>query len=210
MRLLVLCDDFWHPAKIPQKGLVGLGKFDFEFDWIEDANDWSAKRMGAYPVTILTKSNNISSTDETPWMTEPVQGAFLDYVKNGNGLLVLHSGTAGYQHTAVLRALMGGVFRDHPEQCPVTVEPRAGHPLTEGCEGFTLKDEHYLMDLDDDQADVFITTSSVHSTQPGGWRRYAGDGRVCVLTPGHNLEVWQHPTYQTLLLNSLYWCSKIS
>jgi type 1 glutamine amidotransferase len=210
MRILVLCDDIWHPAQVPQRGLAGLIKFGFEFDWIEDANDWSVEQMAAYPVVILSKSNNISSTDETSWMTEPVQGAFLDYVKNGNWLLVLHSGTAGYQQTVVLRALMGGVFRDHPEQCLVTVKPQTGHSLTEGCVSFTLIDEHYLMDLDDDQADVFVTTSSDHGTQPGGWRRFVGDGRVCVLTPGHNLEVWQHPTYQTFLLNSLRWCSKIS
>jgi uncharacterized protein len=26
------------------------------------------------------------------------------------------------------------------------------------------------------------------------------------LTPGHNLEVWLHPSYQALLLNTLRWC----
>ena len=208
MRILALCDDKWHPAQVPQKGLADLHKFGFKFDWIENANDWSIEQMAAYPVVILTQSNHVSSTDKSPWMTEPVQGAFLDYVQNGNGLLVLHSGTAGYQQASVLRALMGGVFRDHPDQCPVTVEPLADHPLTGGSESFTLVDEHYLMDLDDDQADIFLNTRSEHGTQPGGWRRYEGDGRVCVLTPGHNLEVWQHPSYQALLLNALRWCSK--
>ena len=208
MRILVLTDDKWHPAQVPQQGLAGLGKFGFEFDWIENSNDWSAERMAAYPVVILSKSNNISSTDETPWMSETIQQAFLDYVKSGKGLLVLHSGTAGYQQALILRALMDGVFREHPDQCPVTVEPLADHPLTEGSEAFTQMDEHYLMDFDDDQADVFFHTKSEHGTQPGGWRRHEGDGRVCVLTPGHNLAVWQHPSYQALLLNALRWCSK--
>ena len=209
MRILVLCDDKWHPAQVPQQGLAGLTEFGFEFDWIENTNQWSAERMAAYPVVILTKSNNISSFDETSWMTETVQDVFLNYVKSGNGLLVLHSGTAGYQQTAVLRALMGGVFREHPDQCPVTVEPLADHPLTDGSESFTLVDEHYQMDLDDQQADVFFNTKSDHGTQPGGWRRQEGNGRVCVLTPGHNLEVWQHPAYQRLLLNALRWCGNI-
>jgi type 1 glutamine amidotransferase len=130
----------------------------------------------------------------------------LDYVRAGRGLLVVHSGTAGYRDTDVLRPLMGGVFLEHPKQCPVTVEPEPGHPLTEGAETFTVQDEHYMMALDDEQADVFLTTGSEHGTQPGGWIRSEGVGRVCVLTPGHNLEVWLHPSYQTLLENALRWC----
>ena len=210
MQILVLCDDIWHPAQVSIKGLAGLSQSGFEFDWIENAAEWSAERMAAYPVTILSKANNFSSADETPWMTDFVQAAFHIYVQNGNGLLVLHSGTAGYERTFVLRALMGGVFREHPEQCPVTTEPLADHPLTAGSDTFTLIDEHYLMDLDDDQVDVFLHTISEHGSQPGGWRKYEGDGRVCVLTPGHNLEVWEHPSYQRLLLNALRWCSKIN
>jgi type 1 glutamine amidotransferase len=194
---------------VPQKGLVALEKFGFEFDWIKNAYDWPAKRMAEYPVVVLTKSNNISSTDETPWMTETIQQAFVAYVQSGKGLLVLHSGTADYQNAKTLRALMGGVFREHPDQCPVRVEPLEGHPLTEGSQAFTLMDEHYLMDFDDNQADVFLVTKSVHGTQPGGWTRTVGKGRVCILTPGHNLDVWQHASYQVLMLNALRWCGKI-
>jgi type 1 glutamine amidotransferase len=208
MNILVLCDDFWHPARIPREGLRTLAGAEFSFDWIENARYWSAERMAMYAVTILTKSNHVSSTDQSDWMTEPVQAAFHDYVCNENGLLAIHSGTAEYAQKPVLRSLLGGVFDRHPEQCPVTIEPLAGHPLSEGSTAFTLKDEHYFMALDDPQADVFVTTRSDHGEQPGGWRREEGIGRVVVLTPGHNLEVWLHPCFQTLLVNSLRWCSK--
>ena len=208
-KILVLCDDIYHPKQVTQKGLAGLKEFGYQFDWIVDANEFLTEWMVAYPVVILSKMNHISSSDETPWITETVQRAFLDYVKNGNGLLVLHSGTVGYEQAFVLRALMAGVFREHPDQCPVTVEPTADHPLTEGSENFTLVDEHYFMDMDDNQVEIFINTSSEHGTQPGGWCRREGNGRVCVLTPGHNLEVWQHPSYQILLHNALRWCSQI-
>ena len=50
--------------------------------------------------------------------------------------------------------------------------------------------------LDDTEADVFMTATSEHGTQPGGWTRTEGAGRVCMLTPGHNVEVWLHPSYQ--------------
>jgi len=207
MRILGLCDDKWHPCEVPQKGLADLRQYGFEFDWIEDTKDWSGERMAQYPVTILAKANQFSAADESPWVTEIIQQSFLDYVQRGKGLMVLHAGTAGYENAKILRGLMGGVFREHPDQCPVTVEPLAGHPLTVGSETFTLMDEHYLMDLDDEQANVFLTTTSEHGTQPGGWTRTEGAGRVCVLTPGHNLEVWQNPSYQAILLNALRWLS---
>ena len=109
----------------------------------------------------------------------------------------------------MLRRLLGGVFDHHPEQCPVTVEPQPGHPLCAGSEPFTLKDEHYFMALDDPQAEVYVTTRSENGVQPGGWRRIVSAGRVVVLTPGHNLEVWLHPSFQALLLNALRWCGKM-
>lgn len=64
-----------------------------------------------------------------------------------------------------------------------------------------------MIELDDAAADVFLETVSEHGTQPGGRTRREGDGRVCVLTPGHNLEVWLHPSYRTLIRNALGWCA---
>ena len=207
MRTLAICDDYWHPARTARGGLSTLGDAGFELDWIEDAGEWSAERMAEYSLVILTKSDNVSAADQASWVSEAVQQAFVDYVLGGGGLLVVHSGTVYAQHP-VLRGLIGGAFVSHPKQCPVTVEPKQGHPLTVGSAPFTLVDEHYMMELDDKGADVFMTTTSEHGTQSGGWTRAEGEGRVCVLTPGHNVEVWQHPSFQALLINGLRWCSK--
>ncbi|HET6597808.1 MAG TPA: ThuA domain-containing protein [Anaerolineales bacterium] len=207
MKILVFCGDHWHHPQIAKAGLEALAGTEFSFDWIEDARDWSPEIMKAYAVVILTKSDNVSHTDQAAWMTDAVQEALVEYVHRRNGLLAIHSGTAGYAEKPVLRNLLGGVFVHHPEQCPVTMVFRAEHPLCTGIAPFTLNDEHYFMALDDSQADVFMTTRSEHGEQPGAWRRKDGSGRVAVVTPGHNLKVWQHPSFQTLLRNSLHWCA---
>jgi type 1 glutamine amidotransferase len=209
MKILVLCGDAWHPPEIARKGLNALAGFDFTFDWIEDARDWTPEILAAYPLVILTKSDNVSVTDKSGWMTDSVQLAFAEYVQRGNGLLAVHSGTAGYEHKPAIRGLLGGVFLHHPEQCPVTIKPVMGHPLCRGASPFTVTDEHYFMALDDLRADVFLTTSSGNGEQPGGWRREVGGGRVAVLTPGHQLDVWLHPSYQALLGNSIRWCGRL-
>src|SRR4030095_1925981 len=106
MQTLVLCDDYWHPARVPREGLSGLQDKGFTFDWIEDAHDWSAERMATYPLVILTKSNHVSSVDKTGWMTEAVQTSFVEYVYKGNALVAIHSGTADYQEKTILRSLL--------------------------------------------------------------------------------------------------------
>ncbi|MEZ4868626.1 MAG: ThuA domain-containing protein [Caldilineaceae bacterium] len=207
-RMLVICDDKHHPAATPRAGLAPLSGQQYAFDWIEKAEDWSAARMAAYPVVILTKANNVSASDATPWMRPEIETAFADYVRKGGGLLVIHSGTAGYDEAATLRALIGGVFVRHPKQCPVTVTPHRDHPLARGGAVFTQHDEHYFMAMDDAHIELLLTSSSEHGEQPAGWTRTEGDGRVCVLTPGHNLPVWLEPGYQTLIDNALQWCGK--
>lgn len=207
IRVFVLCDDFWHPAKIPEQGLAELGSRGFEFDWIENASDFSIGRLAGYPLVILAKSNNVSSADQTNWMTEEIQAAFKTYVRQGNGLLVVHSGLAGYQEARTLRSMVGGAFTRHPPQCLVTFQPDGKHSLAKHVDSFTLTDEHYFVDLDDHEAQVFLTTTSEHGAQVGGWTRLEGSGRVCAISPGHNLEVWLHPSFQTLLVNALNWCA---
>jgi type 1 glutamine amidotransferase len=81
--------------------------------------------------------------------------------------------------------------------------------VTAGITSFTVFDEHYFMHLDDAGAEIFLTTTSEYGAQPGGWTRYEGDGRVCLLTPGHNLDVWLHACYQALIGNALRWCGNM-
>ena len=208
MNILVMCDDRWHPARTVRAGLAPLENTGLHFDWIEDAHDWSVERMAAYPVMILSKSNNVSSTDDSKWVSAEVEQAIVAYVRQGHGLLAIHSGTAGYQETPALRALLGGVFDHHPEQCPVTVAPVGEHPLSAGLPAFTAKDEHYFMTMDARDAQVFLTATSQHGEQPAGWLRQESAGRVAVLTPGHNVEVWLEPTFQSLLQTTLQWCAQ--
>jgi uncharacterized protein len=210
VRTLVLCDDLWHPAKMVRRGLSPLADPDFAFTFYEENPAWAAARLNGYRLVVLAKANVISGKDKRPWLAPDLEPAFLDYVRQGNGLLVVHGGIAGYEKLPAMRAMIGGAFLHHPPQCAVTMEPKAGHPLTAGVGPFTVTDEHYQVALDDPRADVFLHSRSEHGLQPAGWNRAEGEGRVCVLTPGHNVEVWQCPSFQTLLRNALDWTGRVS
>jgi type 1 glutamine amidotransferase len=209
MRVLVLYGDFFHPGQAARGGLEQLAKTypGFEFDWVDDMSNWSKETLADYPVVVLTKSNDTSATNRTPWVTPEIEEAFEQYVRQGHGLLAIHSGTASYKANHTLRGLLGGVFTHHPAQCHVTVEPQPGELLSGDSGPFTVFDEHYFMDTAPGNA-IFLLTRSEHGVQPGGWTRSTGEGRVCVLTPGHNPAVWLDPTYQVLLHNALRWVAK--
>ena len=206
-RTLVLCDDAWHPAAGVQRGLKALADSRFDFEFVTDGSQWSAALMVKFPLMVVAKANHLCAGDSTPWLTMENQRSFRDFVQNGGGLFLIHAGTC-YQDLPEMRGVTGGAFLRHPEQCEVNVEPKAGHPLTAGVKQFSVHDEHYFMALDAVDADVFLHTRSAHGVQPAGWTRTEGNGRVCALTPGHNVEVWLHPEFQKLLRNGLQWLAK--
>ena len=209
--LLVICDDVWHPAETIRRGLAPLRAGGFEFEFLETGSKCLMERLPNFSTILLARANLISLTDQRPWLTPAAAAALQDHLRRGKGLVVIHAGTSRYEQSPGMGEMIGGAFVRHPDQCAVTVEPRAGHPLVNGVSKFTMHDEHYFMAMNDTGADVFLHSRSEHGVQPAGWTRTTADGgRVCVLTPGHNLEVWLHPEFQKLLLNALHWTAKLN
>ena len=225
MRILLLCDDYWHPGEIPIKGVAPLKEQGFKFDIVTNADEFNPKMLDDYSAVILSKCDEVSKQDNTSWKTDSVQQAFVDYVENGGGLLAVHTGTVAGKHTEKLNRLLGCRFTYHPNSCPVTVQPIKPHPITEDVEMFCETDEHYRLELLVEDVDILIASysppqgsESKYEEDPyyntrgwicsAGFVRSQGNGRVCVLTPGHFLEVWLNEQYQRTLCNALHWCAR--
>jgi len=225
MRVLLICDDYWHPGQVPIDGVAPLAKLGFQFDTITNANDFSPEKLAQYQTVILCKCDEVSREDRQPWKTEAVQKAFVDYVESGGGLVVVHSGTVGGKNTVALDKLIGCRFIGHPNNCSVTVQPVKPHPVTEGVGMFCETDEHYRIEIIAPDADVLLASysppqgeESKYQEDPyfntpaavcaAGFVRAQGKGRVCVLTPGHLPPVWLNAQFQKLLANSLRWTSR--
>jgi type 1 glutamine amidotransferase len=224
MKVLLICDDYWHPGKTAVEGIEPLKQNGFEFDIIFNANDFTADMLKNYPVVIMCKSDEISQSDKQPWKTEEIQKAFVDYIEGGGGLVAVHSALVQGKNTKALDNLIGCRFLGHPNNCPVTVQSVKPHPVTEGVEQFIETDEHYMIEITSPDADVLLASYSPHQGEeskrqeepyfnspsaiyPAGYVRTQGSGRVCVLTPGHLTAVWLNPQFQKLLSNALNWTS---
>jgi uncharacterized protein len=208
-RALVLCDDQWHPAETVRRGLDALKNLPLDLEYLEDGSRWTPSLMKNFPLVVVAKANHVCATNQNPWLGDETQSAFRDFVRGGGGLLLLHGGVC-YKDLPVMRAVSGGAFLRHPDPCAVTFEPKAARQITLGVSPFTETDEQYFVSLDTDKTEVFLQSRSMHGVQPAGWTRVEGAGRVCVLTLGHNPDVWMHPEFQKVLLNAFRWTAKLN
>ncbi|MCL2364866.1 MAG: ThuA domain-containing protein [Defluviitaleaceae bacterium] len=224
MRVLLLCDDHYHPGNVPDQGMQPFKQKGFALDVIYDAADFNPARLADYAVVITAKMDQTTQTDTTPWRTPAIQDAFIQYVENGGGLIVAHSGTVAGADTAKLDEFVGCKFHWHPADCPTTVDVVKPHPITAGVTAFTEVDEHYHLAITAPDADIFLASyaaaqgdpakvesepyfNAVAAVRAAGYAVKRGKGRVCVLTPGHHLSVWLNPQFQLLLENALNWCA---
>ncbi|MBQ9409508.1 MAG: ThuA domain-containing protein [Clostridia bacterium] len=216
LNVLVLCDDCWHPAETVQRSLNLLSKEAFCFDYVCAPRDILSNEMiRRYDVIVLARGNSFSAALKDNVWFDPKWCAvmpqdFKRYIEEGRGFLSLHAGNCYRKGDCPeMVALIGNDFQFHPPQCPVTVRATKPHPITQGVQSFIARDEHYVIDLVADDADVFLESVSdtPADTQPAGYTRQIGKGRLCVLTPGHTLSALSNPEYLKMIANALKWCA---
>ena len=224
MRILLICNDHYHPGDVPVKGTTFLVDKGIEIHVQGNAGNFDPAALPNYDAVIMAKCDHISPEDHTSWKTDAVQDAFIKYVEDGGGLLVIHNGTVAGDNTQKLDQLIGSRFAFHPSDCPVTVQPIKPHPITEGVEMFTEDDEHYRLEILAPDIDILLASYAPpqgskfkYETEPyfnvpgyiaaAGYVRTQGKGRVCVLTPGHGHNVWANPNFQRLVENAIRWCA---
>ena len=217
-RILVICDDVWHPAEVIEKGMMSLEADDYQFEFVKAAKDILTPDMiKEYPLIICCKSNNVTSGNPEPWfentVTEVMGGEFRSYVEQGGAFLAVHSGNVFMGEGDGVKEytdFVGNRFLSHPLRCEVILKKEKEHLIMRGVEDeFSIRDEHYQMEILAKDADVFLTShSKTGGMQTAGYTRKMGNGRLCVLTPGHTLSVWQNKEFRKIFLNAIAWCLK--
>ena len=70
-KILVLCDDRWHPAEVVEKGLALLSGKDYQFDIITNAKEiLTPEMLSSYQLVLCSKNNNVSADNTEPWFEE--------------------------------------------------------------------------------------------------------------------------------------------
>lgn len=176
----------------------------FYSDFTDDPADLSAENLQNYDAVYLNNTTSI----ERGLKTEKMRKDFIDFVRNGGGLVAIHAATDGGWPEYV--DMIGGNFDGHPwghqgTYCLCNEDPT--HPVVKGIFGgeksFKLNDELYqYKDFDRDKVRVLLSIDmSKFENQRGGrkrndndyamaWVRDFGKGRVFVSSPGHNHHIY--------------------
>ena len=203
--------------------LAGQG-FDIR---VEESTDIYADADAMQAIDLIVQCVTMSEISR-----EQLQG-LMSAVEGGAGLTGWHGGIAdSFRASAEYLTLVGGQFATHPPVAPgveraeneryfrdytVTItDAGRQHPITAGIDDFDLRTEQYWV-LYDDLNHVLATTT--HPADPGRpwhrpqsspavWTRSWGAGRVVVTTPGHSLDVLDHPSVRTIIESGMLLASR--
>lgn len=207
--VLAVLGDYYHPSEWSKKSLeqvTGLVKnSEIEYCSHEQLKEKLSKQPDA---VVLFKENRLNPTADKceQWMTEEVATEISTYVANGGGWLAWHSGLASFPVESPYIKMLKGSFLYHPEkQQIVHYRNQIQNAIAPNPVAFQLVDEHYFVECDEKNTNIFLTSESVDGMSVAGWSHSFGEGRVCCLTPAHNKEGLLNQDFVSILANCLNW-----
>lgn len=225
IHILVICDDLWHPAEVIETGMADLESEICHFEYMRNPEMMlTPEIMSRYPVIINCKGNCVNSANHTPWfnagVTEAGPKEFKDYIISGGNLISIHAGNSFCEQYISRKEecfvepckefvqLLGNRFIGHPPRCKVDVHVTyPEHPIMDGVKNFSVRDEHYQIELLDKNVKILFQTKSENGgKQTGGYVKHMGKGRICVITLGHTLQVWRNKSFRRIITNAIVWC----
>jgi type 1 glutamine amidotransferase len=202
----------------------------FRFDFTEDPADLNASKLAQYDVLFLNNSTlriapnsprDSASLAAAHWppkgltnaVTREQQEAIASFVREGKGLVVVHSGIDAFYGWPEYREMVGGgLFASHPftREARVTIEDSANPSVSHLGPAVNFKEEYYYLDRNPrptshviaslDLTSVGDTTRTDH---PLMFLRRYGKGRVYVNVLGHFGDTWKRDDYFNSVLQGI-------
>ena len=207
MKIITICDDYYHKGQ-KYENAIRRACPSFKHEFIYKPKNISPNILDDCDLLIIARAETFLDEEDAPWMSDEFIDAFVDYAKNGGGILVLHSGIVGYGKNERLSKIFGGYFDFHPPETDVAVNLIKGYGITKGIDTFVYPDEHYHVVLTEKNLKIFAYAKSEHSTQPAAWFNTKDNQKVCVLVTGHTDKMLESAEYLKILKRAINWCVK--
>jgi len=191
----------------------------FTVDICEQPGKLTAETLQPYSV-IVSNWNSFSSDPRNPaaaW-PEKTREAYLDFVRNGKGHVVIHAGSSSFydwpEYQKLILATWGMDVTGHgaPHDFPVSISD-PNHPVTRGLRGFETFDElWHKVPL---QPGVTVLAKAFSSEKSGGTGKEEpvalaapyGKGRSFTLLLGHDGRAMRNPGFAALLTRGVEWAA---
>lgn len=156
------------------------------------------------------------NTDSDPWGAE-TKAAFLEFISNGGGLVVMHGGGSLHYPWPEFQAMVGLAWTrgktTHGPRHNFKVYMKGDHPITAGMKTFEIYDElwRFMVPTGDHEvlalADVAGDKKGPGPDEPMLITTKLGKGRGVNVVLGHDTQSLQNPALQELLLRSMEWAA---
>ncbi len=200
LEVLFLGDDRGHkPIERYRVLKQALGPKGFNITFVEDLAQITRGNLGLYDALIVYANHE----------SDRVPGAIVPWVKDGGGLVALHSACGNFHPSREWFDLVGGRFASHEGHVfsPKTVD--ANHRITRGLPELKCWDETYVhRDLTNDRHLLQVRgpiNRGETAEEPWTWTRTEGKGRVFYTASGHDLRCWTESAYQELVRRGILW-----
>lgn len=176
---------------------------------------WTLKRDEEVILTVSRDTNAIApqqlqNTDvlvlfapDVPLSAVQVE-TLREYVQRGGGLVCIHTALPFASPSG------GAATATEPPPSNLTVFVNdTRHPIMQGVVPFQTVDIPAQIDIDNVQTSHVLAQKHVDG-KPIAWAQNIDRGRVFLTVLGHSWQVWEHPSFQTMIRNGVYWCAKRS
>jgi len=140
-------------------------------------------------------------------ISTPALDALDRFVREGGGILAVHSSTASFKETPRYTEILGGRFTGHPPVGPLKIRPAGlADEIFGDIPAFTVTDEAYHHDLSADLRVHFVARLAHAAVElPIVWTRHHELGRICYAGWGHCRASLHHPSTVRILQAGLAW-----
>ena len=193
LKVLFLGDEGHHrPAERFAQVQGALADRGVEMVYTDQLSDLTADNLKGYDALAV-----FANIDNLPGAAE---GAILEYVREGGGLVPLHCASFCFRDSPAWIAMVGAQFERHGTGEFRTEIVAADHPVMQGFQGFESWDETYVHRMHNDRGRTVLEVRDENGQpEPWTWVRSEGKGRVFYTAWGHDQRTWSHPGFQNLL-----------
>ncbi len=169
-------------------------------------------------------------TDRHPAMSEKGKENLLEAVRSGKGFGGSHCASDTFHSKGPAAEnqenpdpyiqMIGGEFIRHGEQqeAMMKVVSPSFPGLDSAGQGFRMHEEWYSLKNFAPDMHVILVQETMGMRNkdydrppfPATWARMHGDGRVFYTSMGHREDVWQNPTFQSILVGGLHWMLRMT
>jgi hypothetical protein len=226
IRVLVLLGGEHHPYEAGSKILIDAARkqLDIRADFVRLDNPpegFPKAEKATIPsnVSVLDDRNLAQKYDvivaynQSNWtkLADRQMEAYLSFVRNGGGLVAVHSATEALATNPEYVRMLGANFVKHEPYRKMNILRIEGkHPILEGIQNFDIMDEFYYhdqCDLEDKHVLLVCQSPDDGLVRPIAWTKTYGSGKVFYTALGHSVESCSHPAMLRSFTQGLAWAA---